>query len=186
LSSLGKLGAATFLIAVAAFAVEHRGDSASADTGAGPDATTSGANHGGGGAPGPSAVADIPAAYLAHYKAAGTTCPNLDWALLAGIGKVETNHGRLKAPGVTSGANFAGAAGPMQFLPSTFRGVRKRHPELGTNLYDPAVAIPAAAHLLCDNGVRRGNAYAAIFSYNHADWYVTKVQNKAADYRRAA
>jgi hypothetical protein len=33
--------------------------------------------------------------------------------VLAAIGKVKTNHGRLQAPGVTSGANFAGAAGPM-------------------------------------------------------------------------
>lgn len=33
----------------------------------------------------------------------------LDWAVLAAIGKVETNHGRLNAPGVHSGANSAGA-----------------------------------------------------------------------------
>lgn len=175
MSALGKLGAALFLAAVAAYAVDHR-EGADAETGGG------GAAAGGG----PTAVADIPAAYLARYKAAGDTCPHMDWALLAGIGKVETNHGRLKAPGVTSGANFAGAAGPMQFLPSTFRGVRNRHPELGGNLYDPGTAIPAAAHLLCDNGVRRGDVYAAIFAYNHADWYVKKVQTQAAAYRRAA
>jgi hypothetical protein len=177
MSALSKLGTATFLIAVAAFALEHR------DTA---DAETKGGSAAGGGSPGPNAVADIPAAYLKHYKASGDTCPNLDWALLAGIGKVETNHGRLKAPGVTSGTNFAGAGGPMQFLASTFRGVRKRHPEIGSNQYDPATAIQAAAHLLCDNGVRRGDTYAAIFSYNHADWYVAKVKNQAAAYRRAA
>ena len=175
MSALGKLGAATFLAAVAVYAVDHR-EGADAETGGGGAAAGAG----------PSAVADIPASYLKYYKAAGGTCPNMDWALLAGIGKVETNHGRLNAPGVTSGANFAGAAGPMQFLPSTFRGVRARHPELGSNQYDPATAIQAAAYLLCDNGVRRGNTYAAIFSYNHADWYVAKVQNQAAAYRRAA
>lgn len=182
MSALSKLGTATFLIAVAAFALEHR-DTADAETGSASGGATSG---GSGGRSGPTVVADIPATYLSHYKAAGGACPHMDWALLAGIGKVETNHGRLNSPGVTSGTNFAGAAGPMQFLLPTFRGVRKRHPELGSNLYDPAVAIPAAAHLLCDNGVRRGDIYAAIFAYNHAGWYVAKVQNQAAAYRRAA
>jgi hypothetical protein len=110
----------------------------------------------------------------------------MDWALLAGIGSIETNHGRLKSPGVTSGANFAGAAGPMQFLPSTFRGVRQRHPDIGPNQYDPGTAILAAAHLLCDNGVARGDEYRAIFSYNHADWYVADVQKRAANYRKSA
>lgn len=177
MSALSKLGTATFLIAVAAFALEHR-DTADAETGGGSAAS--------GGSPGPTTVADIPAAYLKQYKAYGDTCPNLDWALLAGIGKVETNHGRLKSPGVTSGENFAHARGPMQFLQPTFNGVRARHPGIGSNLYDPATAIAAAAHLLCDNGVRRGDTYAAIFAYNHADWYVAKVKNQAAAYRKAA
>jgi len=56
-----------------------------------------------------------PPEFLPLYQAAADTCPGLPWAVLAAIGKVETNHGRLQAPGVTSGANFAGAAGPMQF-----------------------------------------------------------------------
>ena len=60
-------------------------------------------------------VADIPARYLQLYLAAGHRY-GLDWAILAAIGSIETNHGRLRAPGVRSGANFAGAMGPMQFL----------------------------------------------------------------------
>ena len=40
--------------------------------------------------------------------------------MLAGIGKVESDHGQSDAPGVHSGANFAGAEGPMQFEPATF------------------------------------------------------------------
>src|SRR6266498_3436533 len=64
---------------------------------------------GGGGGPGaasPSDIAltDIPAVYLQLYQhAAGAE--RLDWAYLAAIGKVETDHGRLRAPGVTAGAN---------------------------------------------------------------------------------
>ena len=37
-----------------------------------------------------------------------------------GIGKVESDHGQSDAPGVHSGANYAGAEGPMQFEPATF------------------------------------------------------------------
>lgn len=181
MSALGKLGAATFLIAVAAFALEHR-DTADAETGT----ASGGATSGGGGGTGPAAVADIPAAYLKHYKAYGGTCPNLDWALLAGIGKIETNHGRSKLPGVHSGTNFALAAGPMQFLRPTFNGVRKRHPEIGSDLYDPATAILATAWKLCDDGVARRKEYQAIFAYNHADWYVKQIQDQADKYRRAA
>jgi len=131
-------------------------------------------------------VADIPPRYLALYRAHGNTCPHLDWALLAGIGKVETNHGRTDLPGVHSGANYAGAAGPMQFLPSTFADVRTSHPHIGPDQYDPATAIQAAAHYLCDSGLAGGDEYGAIFTYNRADWYVAKVQAQAAEYRNAA
>ena len=51
---------------------------------------------------------DIPPDYLQLYQQAATDCPGLDWALLAAIGKTETNHGRDTAPGVTSGQNAAG------------------------------------------------------------------------------
>jgi hypothetical protein len=137
------------------------------------------------GAPAPEAAATggIPADYQVLYRGAGSTCPHLDWALLAAIGKVETNHGRSPLPGVSSGANSAGARGPMQFLPATYAAVRARHPEVGPNVYDPRHAIPAAAHLLCDNGVRDGRIRDAVWSYNHADWYVDKVLTQAAAYR---
>lgn len=42
------------------------------------------------------ATDDIPLAYLAVYQdAAATRCPSLPWSVLAGIGKVESDHGRL-------------------------------------------------------------------------------------------
>src|ERR1051326_8171750 len=54
---------------------------------------------------GPSVLAlnGIPPAYLTLYKSAAQTCPGLPWAILAGIGKVESDHGRSTAPGVHSG-----------------------------------------------------------------------------------
>jgi hypothetical protein len=66
--------------------------------------------------PSRAARAEIPATYLALYRSAATTCPGLPWGVLAGIGKVETDHGRSHAPGVRSGVNtFGCCAGPMQF-----------------------------------------------------------------------
>src|SRR5690625_3956175 len=63
--------------------------------------------------PSPAALADIPGNYLALYRQAAATCPGLDWTILAAVGKIETDHGRLDAEGVHSGENFAGAGGPM-------------------------------------------------------------------------
>lgn len=44
-----------------------------------------------------------------------------------------------------------------------------------------SIAIGKAAYL-CDNGARRGDLQAAIFAYNHADWYVHKVLTQATRY----
>ena len=41
------------------------------------------------------AIEDIPELLLGHYRAAGRSCPGLPWTVLAGIGKVESNHGRF-------------------------------------------------------------------------------------------
>ena len=47
--------------------------------------------------PTPSAFAleDIPADLLTHYQQAARSCPGLPWTVLAGIGKVESDHGRF-------------------------------------------------------------------------------------------
>ncbi len=73
------------------------------------------------GSPAPSraALAAIPRNYLVLYEQAAATCPGLSWTVLAAIGTVESGNGTSNAPGVQSGANSAGAEGPMQFLPST-------------------------------------------------------------------
>ncbi|TWP46035.1 hydrolase Nlp/P60 [Lentzea tibetensis] len=136
-------------------------------------------------------IADIPPEYCLHYLSAAPNCPGLDWTVLAAIGKVETDHGRTTLPGVHEGENHAGAAGPMQFLAPTFDTVIARHqiPPGGahpTSRYNPHDAIHAAAFLLCDNGVRRRDLRAAIWAYNHADWYVDMVLDQAAHYAEAA
>jgi cell wall-associated NlpC family hydrolase len=139
--------------------------------------------------PSPTALADIPTNYLALYQAAAATCPGLSWTILAAIGKIETNDGRSTLPGVHSGSNSAGAAGVMQFEPATFAAYDQPIPPGGVapaSPYDPADAIYAAARLLCANGARNNaNINAAIFTYNHADWYVNEVLAQASEYAQA-
>ena len=65
--------------------------------------------------PSAAARADIPSGYLTLYRTAARRCPGLSWSVLAAVGKVESDHGRSYLPGVRSGWNSAGAAGPMQF-----------------------------------------------------------------------
>jgi len=96
--------------------------------------------------------------------------------VLAAIGKVESNHGRSTAPGVTSGANSAGAAGPMEIgiggkAGNTFAGYAVDADGGGADVYNPADAVFTAANYLCRNGAARGAEVAkAVFAYNHADW----------------
>jgi membrane-bound lytic murein transglycosylase B len=51
---------------------------------------------------------------------------------------------------------------------------------------NPFDAVPSAARLLCSDGAATGSAglRSAIFSYNHATWYVDEVLSLAAEYAR--
>src|SRR4029450_997386 len=142
----------------------------------------------GGGAPSQDAQQDIPPQLLPVYQTAADSCPGLPWSVLAAIGKVETDHGRSTAPGGHAGANFAGAAGPMQIgiggkAGNAFAGYAIDADGGGPSVYSPVDAIFTAANYLCQNGAGRGADVAgAIFAYNHADWYVTKVLAIASTY----
>jgi membrane-bound lytic murein transglycosylase B len=133
--------------------------------------------------PGRAAVADIPAGYLRLYRAAGAR-HRVPWSVLAAIGKVESDHGRARLPGVRSGSNWAGACGPMQLgcVPGSKAGnawARYGH----GRPHDPAAAIPAAAKYLVDHGARR-NLDQALFAYNHSRAYVATVKALARRYAR--
>jgi len=138
------------------------------------------------GGPSVLALADIPPSYLALFMGAAQTCPGLPWGVLAGIGKVESDDGRSTAPGVHSGANFAGADGPMQFEPATFAQYAVDGDHDGRlNVYDPADAIYSAAAMLCANGAASGTPAGirqAVFAYNHSRAYVADVLSWAARY----
>jgi membrane-bound lytic murein transglycosylase B len=132
-------------------------------------------------APSRAAIADIPASYLRLYRQAGARY-RIPWSVLAAIGKVESNHGRVRLPGVRSGSNWAGACGPMQLgcVPHSKAGnswARYGH----GRPHDPANAIPAAARYLVDHGARR-NLDRALYAYNHSWAYVAKVKQLARRY----
>jgi cell wall-associated NlpC family hydrolase len=141
---------------------------------------------GGDSAPSATATAQIPPAMLALYQEAATTCPGLPWTVLAAIGTVESGNGTSTLPGVDSGANAAGAMGPMQMLGSTFAEYDQPVPPGGADPpspYDPTDAVYAAARDLCANGAANGaNLSAAVYAYNHASWYVSEVLDLAQTY----
>ncbi len=140
---------------------------------------------GGGPVPG-AATGRIPPAMLALYQEAAATCIGLPWTVLAAIGTVESDNGQSDLPGVHSGANPAGAEGPMQFEPATFAAYDRPVPPGGADPpspYDPTDAVYAAARFLCANGAAGGaNLPAAVYAYNHSPAYVSEVLTLAESY----
>ena len=135
----------------------------------------------------PSALATgrNPAGIPGDYEQAAGRRYGLDWAILAGIGKVECDHGRDPDPSCTQegAVNSAGAGGPMQFLASTWAKYGVDAEGGGTpDRWNPADAIFGAANYLRASGAP-GDYRKAIFAYNHAEWYVDEVESWAAKYR---
>jgi len=140
----------------------------------------------------------IPASFLYWYKRVGQQY-GVPWTILAGIGTVESDNGQTTLPGVRSGQNGFGAAGPMQIgiegASGNTWGGAPIHPasqvvsgvatdEDGdgvANVYDPADAIAGAARYLLEFGVQTDPA-AAIFAYNHLQSYVQSVLMYAGQY----
>jgi cell wall-associated NlpC family hydrolase len=143
--------------------------------------------------PSAQALAGIPPAYLALYQQAARSCPGLPWSVLAAIGRVESDHGRSTAKGVQSGANVAGAAGPMQMGIGVgragdgfWRFAVDGDQDGVASPYDPADAIPTAAAYLCQAlHDHQGNLRGAVLAYNHAGWYADRILTLANSYGMA-
>jgi hypothetical protein len=138
--------------------------------------------------PSQAARADLPPGWLGLYRTGARHCPGLSWTVLAGIGKVESDHGRAQLPGVLSGWNHAGAAGPMQFGIGKGRAGnawarfgRDFDRDGRVSVYDPGDAIPAVARYLCDAGAPR-RLDAALYAYNPSSSYVALVKQLAHRY----
>jgi hypothetical protein len=127
------------------------------------------------------AIADVPRGYLRLYCQAGARSRIL-WPVLAAIGKVESDHGRVRLPGVRSGSNRAGACGPMQIGCVSGSKAGNAWARYGRGRpHDPDNAIPAAARYLVDHGARH-NLDRAIYAYNHSWAYVARVKQLARRY----
>ncbi len=142
-------------------------------------------------------TAQIPSQYLVLDHQAAATCPGMPWAVLSGIGAVESDFGQSNLPGVHSGANFAGAAGPMQegiggaaggtFFAYSHPVSQDMAPTPGgatpPSPYNPADAIYTAARYLCTNGAGQpATLNQSILAYNHSSSYATEVMTLAAFY----
>jgi Transglycosylase SLT domain len=118
---------------------------------------------------------EIPPFLLPIYQSCGTEY-GIPWQVLAGINKIET------AFGTNLNVSSAGAEGWMQFIPSTWAAYGVDANEDGRkDPYNPVDAICAAARYLRAAGGDK-DLRQAIFSYNHADWYVDEVLLYANQY----
>jgi Transglycosylase SLT domain len=113
-----------------------------------------------------------PAERLQRYYREAQRRFGVSWHVLAAINFIETAFGKVRS------ASTAGAQGPMQFLPSTWRAYG-----LGGDIHDPHDAILGAANYLRASGART-NLRRALYAYNHSDLYVDAVLAYARVIRR--
>lgn len=85
------------------------------------------------------------------------------WEVLAAVNMVESRFGRVTSP------SSAGALGPMQFLPSTWRAYG-----MGGDVRDDRDAILGAANYLAASGAP-GDYRRALYAYNPSRAYVRAV-----------
>ncbi len=114
----------------------------------------------------------LPARTLLRYYREAERRFGVEWEVLAAVNFVETGFNRLRS------RSSAGAQGPMQFMPATWRAYG-----LGGDVHDPHDAILGAANYLRASGAAR-DLRRALWHYNHSERYVDAVAAFAAQMRR--
>ena len=109
---------------------------------------------------------DFASLYLAAQTKTGTP-----WQLLAAVHHVETGQS-----GTTNRTSYAGATGPMQFMPLTFAHYALDGDGDGiTDIDNVDDAVFTAGNYLRAGGADRGDYTTALFNYNHSYSYVDHV-----------
>lgn len=122
-------------------------------------------------------VAPEPPAALRRHYAAGQQRYGVPWQVLAAVNLIETRMGRIV------GLSSAGARGPMQFMPATWRAYGRG------DINDPRDSILAAARYLGATGAADGTSAGlrkALRRYNNSSHYVTGVLRYVAVLRAEA
>lgn len=105
----------------------------------------------------------LPAGVLLRYYRQAERRFGVAWEVLAAVNRVETAFGRIRS------ASYAGAQGPMQFIPSTWAAYG-----MGGDVRDPRDAIMGAANYLRASGAP-GDHRGALYAYNPSWAYVNAV-----------
>ncbi|WP_308215571.1 bifunctional lytic transglycosylase/C40 family peptidase [Priestia aryabhattai] len=148
----------------------------------------------------------IPKEYIPIYKAAGEKY-NIPWTLIAAIHRVETNFGQdlntssVGAIGHTQfmvktwvgwsfpgGTRLGDASIPKETLMSP--AAISKYGGFGVDgdgdgkadPYNVTDAMYSTANYLAANGGASGNYQKAVFAYNHASWYVSRVMGFMKEY----
>jgi soluble lytic murein transglycosylase-like protein len=120
--------------------------------------------------------------WLAGARKAAATCPGLPPEVLVAIAKVETGLG------IRTDTSYAGAVGPMQFLPGTWAAYGVDGDGDGrADVMNVVDALHGAARLLCANG--GGDPHrlrTAVWHYNRSLSYVERVTTLAGHAASAA
>ena len=116
-------------------------------------------------------TAEAPGRLLGWYRQAQQRF-GVSWQILASVNLVESGYNRLR------NNSYAGAQGPMQFMPATWRSYG-----LGGNVRDPHDAIMGAANYLRASGAP-ANDRRALYSYNPSPLYVDAIIRYARQMQR--
>jgi hypothetical protein len=114
----------------------------------------------------------LPAGVLLKYYREAEQRFGVGWHVLAAVNFVESGFGRIRTP------SSAGALGPMQFMPPTWKAYG-----FGGDVFRARDAIMGAANYLRASGAP-GDYWGALYHYNHSDAYVEAVLRYAGLMKR--